>query len=399
MWWKGPDWLANEADWPKGSCEPKQTKEVTDEEKVVKQLSFVAIDGEVNMIQDLLNKFKLWKLIRVVAWIRRFINNCRSKLRRSNSLVTQETQEAEKCIVKISQNAKMLENDYEDVSKRLGLTPDVEGILRCRGRVTGEYPVYIPTNSKLARLIIEDAHERTLHGGVTSTMAKIRERWWIERLRRSVKSIINKCYKCLHYRAKPFAAPPTAPLPEFRTQGDRAFQTVGVDFAGPLEYKVSKNKQGKGYVALYTCATSRAVHLHLLPDMTADEFKRSLGEFIARRGLPTRIVSDNGKTFAATAKWLNKLKRNHKVNDFLARRNILWVLNLARSPWWGGFFERMVGLMKVAFRKAVGRASLTFDQLKEVLMDVEVQLNNRPLGYMESLPLTISSLYHLHRTL
>jgi hypothetical protein len=109
-------------------------------------------------------------------------------------------------------------------------------------RVTGEYPVYIPTNSKLARLIIEDAHERALHGGVTSTMVKIRARWWIERLRTSVKSIVNKCYKCLRYRAKPFAAPPTASLPEFRTQGDRAFQTVGVDFAGSLEYKVSKNK-------------------------------------------------------------------------------------------------------------------------------------------------------------
>ena len=62
---------------------------------LIKQLSFVAIDGEVNRIQDLLNKFKLWKVIRVVAWIRRFINNCRSKLRRSNSQVTQEAQEAE----------------------------------------------------------------------------------------------------------------------------------------------------------------------------------------------------------------------------------------------------------------------------------------------------------------
>jgi hypothetical protein len=132
--------------------------------------------------------------------------------------------------------------------------------------------------------------------------------------------------------------------------------------------------------------------------MTADEFKRSLGEFIARRGPPTRIVSDNGKTFVATAKWLNKLKRNHKVNDFLAGRNILWVFILARSPWWGGFFERMVGLMKVALRKAIGRANLTFDQLNEVLMDVEVQLNNRPLGYMEddieSSPLTPNTLIH-----
>ena len=220
LWWKGPKWLANEADWPEGS-ELKATKEANEEEKVVKQLSFVAIDGEVNRIQDLLNKFKLWKVIQVVAWIRRFINNCRSKLKRKNTLITRETQEAEKCLAKISQNAKLFENDYESISQRLGLTPDNEGILRCRGRVSGEYPVYIPTNCRLARLIIEDAHERTLHGGVTLTMAKIRERWWIERLRRLVKSLINKCHKCLCYRAKPLSAPPTAPLPEFRTQGGR----------------------------------------------------------------------------------------------------------------------------------------------------------------------------------
>jgi hypothetical protein len=126
---------------------------------LIKQLSFVAIDGEVNRIQDLLNKFKLWKVIRVVAWIRRFINNCRSKLRRSNSLVTQE---AEKCLVKISQNAKMLtmrifQNDLDLRLTRKEYFISEDG---SRGRV------YIPTNSKLARLIIEDAHERTLHGGV-----------------------------------------------------------------------------------------------------------------------------------------------------------------------------------------------------------------------------------------
>ena len=349
LWRKGPGWLSKEDKWPEESYS-KRSNDIKEEEKIVKQLNFVAIDGEANTVQDLLNKFRVWKVIRVVAWVRRFIHNCRSKSRKHNALTTREIQEARKCLVRMSQTVKMLENDYQEISQRLGLTLDEEGILRCRGRVTGEYPVYIPTNSMLARRIIEDAHERTLHGGVTLTMAKIRDRYWIERLRRSVKSMINKCYKCLRYRVKSFPSPTTAPLPEFRTQGERAFQTVGVDFAGPLEYKISKTKQGKAYIALYTCATSRAVHLHLLPDMTADEFKRSLGEFIARRGLPCRIVSDNGKTFVATAKWLNKLKRNHKVNDFLARRNILWLFNLARSPWWGGFFERMVGLMKTALR-------------------------------------------------
>ena len=132
----------------------------------------------------------------MVAWIRRFTHNCRSKSRKHNALSTREIQEAGRCLVRMSQTAKMLENDYQEISQRLGLTLDEEGILRCRGRVTGEYPVYIPTNSMLARRIIEDARERTLHGGTTLTMANIRDRYWIERLRRSVKSMINKCYKC-----------------------------------------------------------------------------------------------------------------------------------------------------------------------------------------------------------
>ena len=161
---------------------------------------------------------------------------------------------------------------------------------------------------------------------------------------------------------------------------------------------MSKKIKAKSYVALYTFATTRAVHLDLLTDMTAEEFKRSLMEFIARRGNPIKMVSDNGKTFVTTAKWLNKLRRNQLLNDYLAKMNIQWQFNMARSPWWGGFFERMVGLMKSALRKVVGHANLTFKQLKEVLTTVEVTLNNRPLGYLEDdiqlQPLTPNGLIH-----
>ena len=84
------------------------------------------------------------------------------------------------------------------------------------------------------------------------------------------------------------------------------------------------------------------------------------------------------------AKLLQKLKHSQVVNDYLARREIHWQFNLARSPWWGGFFERMVGLMKNAFRKTIGKANLTFKQLKEVLLEVEIILNNKLLGYLDS---------------
>ena len=96
------------------------------------------------------------------------------------------------------------------------------------------------------------------------------------------------------------------------------------------------------------------------------------------------MVSDNGKTFVTTAKWLDKLRKNQLINDYLAKMNIRWQFNLSRSPWWGGFFERMVGLMKSALRKAAGHANPTYKQLKEVLITVEVTLNNRPLGYLEN---------------
>ena len=95
---------------------------------------------------------------------------------------------------------------------------------------------------------------------------------------------------------------------------------------------------------------------------------------------------------------MQQISLKQLINDYLAKMNIQWQFNLSRSPWWGGFFERMVGLMKSALRKAVGHANLTYKQLKEVLITVEVTLNNRPLGYLEDdielPPLTPNGLIH-----
>ena len=80
---------------------------------------------------------------------------------------------------------------------------------------------------------------------------------------------------------------------------------------------------------------------------------------------------------------MRQVRNDERLNDYLARHQISWKFNLSRAPWWGGQFERMVGLVKTAMRKTIGNANLTFDELKEVLLDVEVALNNRPLSYVE----------------
>ena len=116
--------------------------------------------------------------------------------------------------------------------------------------------------------------------------------------------------------------------------------------------------------------------------MTAEEFKRGLKEFVVRRGAPDLIVSDNAKTFQAMKKWLSTLQKDENLFNYLATKEIGWKFNMSRAPWGGGFFERLIGIMKNALSKAIGRALLRFEELEEVLLDVESFLNNRPLCYM-----------------
>lgn len=52
-------------------------------------------------------------------------------------------------------------------------------------------------------------------------------------------------------------------MPLFRTQLSDTFVMTWVDFAGPVYYKITKSSTAKAYIALFTCASIRAVHLKL----------------------------------------------------------------------------------------------------------------------------------------
>ena len=123
--------------------------------------------------------------------------------------------------------------------------------------------------------------------------------------------------------------------------------------------------------------------MDLLPSLEVTEFILSLKRFIARRGRPDRIYSDNGGTFIGAARWMRIVAREERIQNFLSVHQITWQFNLSRAPWWGGQFERMIGLVKGALSKTIGNGFLAWKELEEVLLDVEITLNNRPLGYVE----------------
>ena len=147
-------------------------------------------------------------------------------------------------LVKRAQLQGMSDAKFDQDQEQLNLQPSEEGVLECRGRIQGEYPIYLPDSALLAAKIVQRAHVTTLHGGVGLTMARVREKFWIPRLRKLTKRVVRKFSGCKRFQAVAFANPPPAPLPRERTEGNTPFNVIGVDFAGPVKYR-DKRKSKK----------------------------------------------------------------------------------------------------------------------------------------------------------
>ena len=395
LWWKGPSWLADPEKWPPNIV-TQSSPESRAERKVQQELFAGAVEGS-NDLDHILGKFGLSKARRVGAWVSRFTHNSRHpSYKIQGPLTTEEIDNQELLWIKRAQNQGMSDVKFLEDKAQLHLESNSEEVLVCKGRIQGEYPIYLSDSTLYAAKVVEYAHESTLHGGISFTMAKVREKFWIPRLRRLAKRVLKKCWGCKRFYTVSLRSPPAGLLPKDRTEGDTPFNVIGVDFAGPIKYLKTRKNEAKAYVVLYSCSLTRGVYLELLKSLEVGEFIQSLKRFIARRGRPSKVYSDNGKTFVAAAKWLAKVQRDESFNDFLSEHSITWQFNLSRAPWWGGQFERLIGLMKSAFYKTVGQGLLSWEELSEVLLDVEITLNNRPLTYMEEdiqlPPLTPNSL-------
>ncbi|KAF2892544.1 hypothetical protein ILUMI_13629 [Ignelater luminosus] len=178
----------------------------------------------------------------------------------------------------------------------------------------------------------------------------------------------------------------------------KAFQVTGLDFAGPLYVK--ENKREKGYVILFTCDVTRAIQFELDSNLRTETSLLALRRFMARRGVPQIIYSDNAKTFKRLAgdfRELGNIVESEDIRRLAANFRIKWKFIVERPAWWGGFWERLVRSVKTALKASVGRFLLNRDQLSTLIIKIEATINGRPLTYItddpdELLPLTPSHL-------
>uniref|UniRef100_A0A5S6PZR0 Integrase catalytic domain-containing protein n=1 Tax=Trichuris muris TaxID=70415 RepID=A0A5S6PZR0_TRIMR len=137
----------------------------------------------------------------------------------------------------------------------------------------------------------------------------------------------------------------------------------------------------KAWIVLFTCAIYRAIHLELVTSLTTEAFVQSLRRFVARRGKPSVVYSDNGTNLVGTREALRKLEWE-KVKECSDSQGIRWKLIPPSAAWWGGWWERLIRMLKELLRSTLGRASLNYEELLTVLCDCEAVMNSRPLTYV-----------------
>lgn len=288
--------------------------------------------------------------------------------------------------------------------KQLNPFIDTFGLLRVGGRLANapiadskKFPIVLPSKGKITQLLFEYEHCRLLHIGPQSLLAHMNNEFWPIRGRSIAKQTVSRCIQCFRSRPK-FIPPFMAPLPRERVTIERPFSNVGVDYCGPFTIRsgLRKVSSTKGYVCVFVCLVTRAVHLELVSSLTTADFLATLSRFMSRRGQVLNIYSDNGTNFVGADRELQRklqeFNKDNKIHDFLAVKGITWHFIPPSSPHFGGLWESAVKSAKKHLYCISKGVTMTYDETTTLLCQIEAVLNSRPITPLSSSPSDFTAL-------
>lgn len=210
----------------------------------------------------------------------------------------------------------------------------------------------------------------------------IRRRFWILSGRDAVRKFIFSCVACVRYKANR-PSPIMGKLPPFRVQQNRPFLHVGTDYGSPFLVKESHRRKAlihKVYIALFVCMTTKAVHLEIVSNLSAEAFRASFDRFIARRGIPSDIFSDCGTNYIEAARQIKELFNDNKTQEILTSRTpCQWHFNPPGVPHFGGLWKAAIKSVKHHLKHVLGMQVLTYEEMTTLITRIEGILNSRPL--------------------
>ena len=190
-----------------------------------------------------------------------------------------------------------------------------------------------------------------------------------------------------------------ADLPTERvTPNKPPFTFVGVDYFGPFLVKRGR-KEEKRYGVVFTCLAVRAIHIEVASSLDTDAFINALRRFIARRGAPEEIRSDNGTNFKGGEKELKvaiQKWNQDQVHNFLLQRKIEWIFNPPYASHMGGVWERMIRSIRKVLKAVLDMQILTDESLRTFMCEVESIINARPLTRVSDDPADLNAITPNH---
>ena len=300
------------------------------------------------------------RALHVVAWIMRFIGNCKSHSgKTSGSLPYYElTKAKEKLFYCIQREAYSREITALTQGKplhkgsslaKLDSFLDNDGLLRIKGRLEhadlsfeAKHPIIIPS-THITKLLVRFQHIYLKHAGVSTIVSTLRNGYWIIQLRKIAKAVCRECVTCRRCDSKA-CSQPVAPLPELRVKSAPPFTVTGLDFAGPLFCVDLPSK--KLYILLFTCTVIRSVHLELTDSLSILDCLFAIHRFTARRGIPSVLYSDNAKTFVGVS---------HLLQLHYGPLTPQWKFIVPHAPCWIGWWERLIRSVKATLKKTLGQ--------------------------------------------
>ena len=419
LWKHGPSWITDTDSWPTSralsvtqmiiaadACEVDEPKPATDT-----LASIPIINKLVHESSDPIH------LLRVISRIYRFIKNTRTAPDsvQGGGILPSELRTAEKIVLRTVQGESfhaeinaLKAKKSTTLCRQLRLFLDDEQILRSGGRIhnanlsqDAKFPILLPSHHPYSTAMIKLAHKDAMHLGLQSTITALRQRFWIPKAGQVVKSVLRNCVPCRKHHGRPFPAPISPPLPKIRVQDAPPFAVTGLDFSGALPIRTSTGTR-RVYILLLTCAITRSIHLEALLDMTTEGLLLALRRFMARRGTPSIFISDNALYFQAADRRIQSILQSSEFQHYMTNQKIEWRFIPKRAPWFGGFWERLVGLVKGCVQRVLGRNPVSYEMFFTLLTEIEATLNNRPLTRASSDvndldPLTPSDLLHGRR--
>ena len=410
-WFHGSEFLSKPT--IKEDAEPKVAVDLDGDPEVKHKAAMFSTAAKTDVIQNLIEHYSSWtRLKRAIARLLQIHAYLPSKAQKQEpsqpkmQLDIEDLQNAEKAIIRYVQSkqyAQEIQNLRSPAGKvkrtsniyRLDPMLTAEGILVCGTRIGRNLckdgtsrPVILPKHHPLSALLVKHYHEMSGHSGREYTITEIWSKYWIPGVRTTVRRLLHQCRTCRRLFAAP-RAQWMADLPEVRLAKDEPpFANVGIDCFGPFTTKCGR-KNHKRYGCIFTCLTTRAVHIEILDSVDTSSFVSALQRFISHRGHPSTISCDNGTNFIVEERELREVLSEwdqRTIDAFLSHWEIQWRFNPPAAFHIGGAWERLIRSTRRILSAVMTEQTITDDALNTLFCLVEGILNNRPLTTVPDSP-------------